>query len=325
MGEISDNMNYKYNFSVIIPHKNIPELLRRCVSSIPRRDDTEIVIVDDNSDPDKVDFEHFPFMGEPNVKVIFDKAGLRQGHARNVGLQHAEGKWILFADSDDFFFYSINKAMDDCLQSDADIIYYKSTNLDSETYQYGSVRSTITNTSISRYLNGDSDGEHFIRYRHPVPWGKFIRASVIRDNNICFPEIIKAEDFEFSYKCGYYAKKVEAHAVSIYCLTSREGNVTARKETAEVKNIVVKNEADFLKFAKEHELAGTPAFNIIEPDVFSILLDLQQMDNAYYEDARKHILDCGYTNSEIDSKLRHIANGRKKAVIVSNIRKLLHI
>ena len=315
----------RFKYSIIIPHKNTPSLLIRCVASIPKRDDLQIVIVDDNSDPDKVDFEHFPFMGEPNVKVIFDKAGLRQGHARNVGLQHAEGKWILFADSDDFFFYSINNAMDDCLQSDADIIYYKSTNLDSETYLYGSVRSTITNTSISKYLNGDPDGENFIRYRHPVPWGKFIRASVIRDNDIRFPEIIKAEDFEFSYKCGYYAKKVEAHAVSIYCLTSREGNVTSRKETAELKSVVVKNEADFLKFAKEYELAETPAFSIIEPDVFSILLDLQQMDNAFYKDARKHILDCGYTNSEIDSKLRHIANGRKKAAILSKIRKSLHI
>lgn len=318
-------MEYKYNFSIIIPHKNLPDLLRRCVSSIPRRDDTQIIIVDDNSDPDVVDFEHFPFKDEANVKVIFDKAGLRQGHARNVGLQHAEGKWILFADSDDFFFYSINRAMDDCLQSDADLIYYKSTNLNSDTYQYGASRSMITNNSIDAFLNNDKDGDHLLRFRHPAPWCKFIRASVISENNIKFPEIVKAEDFEFSYKCGYYAKKVEAHNLSIYCLTSREGNVTARKETAEVKNVVVKNEADFLRFAREHRLTGTPAFNIIEPDVFSILLDLRQMDKEQYEYARKHIMTCGYTDSEIDAKLKFIANGRKKAAIVSKIRKLIHI
>lgn len=316
---------YKYNFSIIIPHKNIPDLLRRCVSSIPRRDDTQIIIVDDNSDSDKVDFAHFPFKDEPNVKVIFDKAGLRQGHARNVGLQHAEGKWILFADADDFFFYSINKAMDDCLRSDADIIYYKSTNLNSDTYQYGASRSMITNNSIDAFLNKNEDGEHLLRFRHPAPWCKFIRSSVISDNNIKFPEIVKAEDFEFSYKCGFFAKKVEAHDVAIYCLTSRENNVTAHKETADVKNAVVKNEADFLKFAKEHELVGTPAFSFIEPDVFSILFDLQQMDNYQYEDARRHIVGCGYSDSEIDTKLKKISNGRKKSAIISKIRNLIHI
>lgn len=318
-------MEYKYNFSIIIPHKNIPALLRRCVSSIPRREDTQIIIVDDNSDSDKVDFKHFPFTNEPNVKIIFDKAGLRQGHARNVGLQHAEGKWILFADADDFFFYSINKAMDGCLQSEADIIYYKSTNLNSDTYQYGASRSMITNNSIDAFLNKDKDGEHLLRFRHPAPWCKFIRSYVISENNIKFPEIVKAEDFEFSYKCGYYAKSVEAHNVSIYCLTSREGNVTAHKETADVKNAVVKNEADFLKFAKEHELVGTPAFSIIEPDVFSILLDLQQMDNYQYEDARRHIIGCGYSDYEIDAKLKKISNGRKKSAIISKIRNLIHI
>lgn len=37
------------NYSIIIPHKNISSLLRRCLDSIPERDDLEIIVVDDNS------------------------------------------------------------------------------------------------------------------------------------------------------------------------------------------------------------------------------------------------------------------------------------
>ena len=37
-------------FSIIIPHHNIPGLLRRCLDSVPRRDDTEVLVVDDGSD-----------------------------------------------------------------------------------------------------------------------------------------------------------------------------------------------------------------------------------------------------------------------------------
>ena len=48
-----------YNYSIIIPHKNIPELLQRCLDSIPKREDIQIIVVDDNSDTNKVDFNSF--------------------------------------------------------------------------------------------------------------------------------------------------------------------------------------------------------------------------------------------------------------------------
>lgn len=44
-----------YKYSIIIPHYNIPELLQRCLDSIPERDDVQVIVVDDNSDSSKVD------------------------------------------------------------------------------------------------------------------------------------------------------------------------------------------------------------------------------------------------------------------------------
>ena len=86
-----------YTYSIIIPHKNIPKLLQRCLDSIPRREDTQIIVVDDNSDPAKVDFTHFPGLSDPSVEVYFDKSGKGAGRARNIGLEHAKGKWLVFA------------------------------------------------------------------------------------------------------------------------------------------------------------------------------------------------------------------------------------
>lgn len=45
-----------YHFTLIIPHKNVPDLLQRCIKSLPERNDMQVVIVDDNSDPEQVDF-----------------------------------------------------------------------------------------------------------------------------------------------------------------------------------------------------------------------------------------------------------------------------
>ncbi|MCS2966676.1 glycosyltransferase family 2 protein [Bacteroides ovatus] len=95
------------NFTFIIPHKNIPSLLQRCIDSIPQREDVHIVVVDDNSDSCQVDFSHFPGLNNPFVEVIFTKEGYGAGYARNVGLKQVQSKWVLFADADDFFYTRI--------------------------------------------------------------------------------------------------------------------------------------------------------------------------------------------------------------------------
>ena len=90
-----------FNYSIIIPHKNIPSLLRRCLDSIPERDDLEIIVVDDNSKEDTI--RDLQTIHRNNLQIIYTKEGKGAGYARNVGISKAQGKWILFADADDFF------------------------------------------------------------------------------------------------------------------------------------------------------------------------------------------------------------------------------
>ena len=78
-------------FSIIIPHKDIQDLLQRCLDSIPLREDVEVIVVDDNSDPRKVDFEHFPRWKGKHYQYFQTKEGKGAGYARNVGLDHAQG------------------------------------------------------------------------------------------------------------------------------------------------------------------------------------------------------------------------------------------
>ena len=63
------------NYSIIIPLRNIPKLLQRSLDYIPYRDDVQIIVVDDNSDPQVVDVDNFPVMNIPIVEVYFTKEG----------------------------------------------------------------------------------------------------------------------------------------------------------------------------------------------------------------------------------------------------------
>ena len=101
------------NFTIIIPHRNTPKLLKRLIDSIPERDDLEVIIVDDCSDADIVDFEHFPGKDRNNCKCILNQECHGAGYTRNCALSLAEGKWVLFADSDDFFNLGFDAFLDD--------------------------------------------------------------------------------------------------------------------------------------------------------------------------------------------------------------------
>ncbi len=298
-------MDYKYNYSFIIPHRNLPELLKRCVSSIPKRDDVQIIIVDDNSDPSIVDFDNFPFSGETNIEIIFDKSGKRQGHARNLGIDRAQGKWLIFADSDDFFFYSINKALDENVDNEADIVHFMSTLLDNDTYVPCSNQNALPNQSIKKYLNKEPDGEHYVRFMYPAPWGKFFRSSLVRQHDIRFAEIERLEDAQFSYQCGYHAEKIAVNAYAIYCYAQRPNTVTSQINNSSAYNLV-KVCADYISFLSEKGLSDSPTYRIMTDWIFDNIETMRIEHNEFYVNSINYLTQKGLPDDFIVKNMKRM-------------------
>ena len=189
-------------YSVIIPHKNIPQLLRRCLDSIPKRNDVQIIVVDDNSDSSEVDFSNFPGVGEFNTEVYFTKEGKGAGYARNLGLEKAKGKWLVFADADDFFNESFEELMDKYKGSDADLILFQSNSVDSDSLEPVKSRGKIYNEWYIDSINKGNIPDK-IRYRIHPPWSKFFSKALIDQYKIRFDEVFTANDAMFSVKSGH--------------------------------------------------------------------------------------------------------------------------
>lgn len=217
-------MKKNINYSFIIPHKNTPNLLIRCVKSIPTRNDIEIIIVDDNSSPNIVDFKQFPCSTFKNVKVIFDKSSKGAGHARNIALPLITGKWAVFADSDDFFNACFNDILNEYTNSEADIIYFNANSVDSETFE-PSHRADHLHEFFNIYKSDHNKGDNIFKFLFSEPWCKICRKSIIINNNIRFDETIIDEDVIFSYTIGFYAKKICIDEREGYCVTSRKGSL----------------------------------------------------------------------------------------------------
>lgn len=206
------------NYSIIIPHKDIPALLQRCLDSIPQRDGLEIVVVDDNSNPKIVDFSKFPGLDRDDVKVIFTKEGRGAGYARNVGLEHVTGKWLLFADADDFFTDKLSAILDKYVDADYDVIYFNVRSVMSDDLSKEANRHKYHNSLFE---------EELVRGHHTTPWGKMIRKELVDGHNIRFEETMWVNDLRFSCHLAIYAGKIGRSTDCLYVVTFRWGSLSA--------------------------------------------------------------------------------------------------
>ena len=203
------------NYSSIIPHKNSIELLERLLNSIPVRDDIQIIIIDDNSDRSKVDVNNMPCKNRTGVEYVFltkdDSKGA--GRARNIGLKYAKGKWLLFADADDFYTenlsYVLNKYANDNV---TDIVY-----LNAQTYYSdGNVGMLPCNRYINNYLKHKPYSEEVLKYNLWTPWTRMVKREIVEKYNIKYEEVPLANDTVFCLLCSKYSRVMAAEDAIIY-------------------------------------------------------------------------------------------------------------
>lgn len=215
-----------FEYSIIIPHKNTPSLLARCVASIPKREDVQIIVVDDNSDPNIVDFDNFPIINDDHTIVIFDKSGGGAGRARNIGMAKASGEKFIFADADDFFNYCINEVLEEYKNDKTDIVFFNASSCDSTTYVNYPNRTEFRNNLFEGYKKDPKLYEYYLRYECGSPWSKIIRKDLIITHNVTFQESIVNNDTKFSYTTGHLAKSVKIDQRAIYCVTFLSSSIS---------------------------------------------------------------------------------------------------
>lgn len=204
-------------YSIIIPHKDIPDLLQRCLDSIPQREDIETIVVDDGSTA-------VPVLTRNDITLIALPENGGAGHARNTGLQHAHGKWILFIDADDFFLPDAFDTFDKYADSDKEILLfypkrYYSDNLEPAKILYP------RNHFIEYYMGHFS--KRMLLLKQMVPHGKMIRRQFFLDHpDITFPESLAAEDLLWNAKVAVNVRSIDIIDAALYAFTIRRDSLT---------------------------------------------------------------------------------------------------
>lgn len=189
-------------FSVIVPVYRIPpELLKSCLCSLEEQqcEQAEYIVVDDGS-PDSCGAICDEFAaGRPAFRVIHTP-NYGVSHARNVGIDSAQGNYVLFVDGDDRMPAGFLKRLYDIRAELTDVTFY---DCDSDFCLTGEAGATSGSLPEPFVLAKSivSFSEYSLKLGRVVlgsPWGKAIRLAYLRKAGTRFPEgVRKAQDRVF--------------------------------------------------------------------------------------------------------------------------------
>jgi len=245
-------IQYNRNLSIIIPHYNTPDLLEKLINSIPHKIDIQIIVIDDNSNQ-QLDILHAIQNKYDNYVEFYKNTSSKKGAGacRNIGLKHADGKWILFADADDFYLDGMYDKICPFFETDYDEVFFTPTSIYLDTGAIAN-RHCDMKMHIDNYITNPTRANLLkLKISLSTPCSKLINHQLINKYNIVFDEVLYFNDMMFSVKTGHYSKKITAVKDVIYCITRNKGSMTTNVSW-EAYEIRLKEYLKVCKFVKTH-------------------------------------------------------------------------
>ena len=199
--------------SIIIPIYNCAPVIVRCLNSIDFPD-AEILVIDDGSKDDSAERVLEYASCHPNVTLIRKENG-GVSSARNLGIDNATGKYLMFVDADDYLAPGgISIALDLIQQNNADLLKY-------------GYRCVQASSPASEPLNVNDgkqviiDGRFAGLMRTDVPdfyvWnGVYLRELIIKNNIRFHTDLCLHEDDVFMGEILCHTERIVVTDLKIY-------------------------------------------------------------------------------------------------------------
>ena len=206
----------KPKVSVVIPVYNVEKYLVECIDSVINQTfkDIEIICVNDGSTDDSLAILEYYAKLDDRIKIITqENRGL--GNARNVGMRHASGDYLIFIDSDDYISLdTIAKLYNNSISNGSDIVIFKIARFDNE----GNVNYKLPGFDFDDFFEEVdfnnfsftySDIKKYVMNESFSACLKFYKKEIFdKQDDLIFPEGIAYEDVPFHIKIMLYANKI---------------------------------------------------------------------------------------------------------------------
>ena len=213
--------------SVIVPIYNVEKYLNKCIESIINQSysNLEIILVDDGSKDNASIMCDSYLLKDNRIKVIHKENG-GLSDARNVGIEKAKGKYIIFIDSDDWIDEKMIEILYDIIKknnSDISICdYFLAYNEEIQTQKENIKVINLSNIeALKKIYDKDLDVCMI------VAWNKLYKIDLFKDN-IRYPYGKIHEDEFTTYKLLYKAEKISYTNRKMYYYRQREKSIMSK-------------------------------------------------------------------------------------------------
>lgn len=290
--------------SFIVPFYNVEPYVEECIRSLYAQDipweEYEVICVDDCSpDGSRAIVERLQ-KEYSTLKLLTTPENLRQGGARNMALDVAEGRYICFVDSDDYIKHNAVKALIELAETeDLDILDF-----DFDSGALGISRGMYKN--FSSYSMGVCTGTEYVFDEREVWANKcgcvcamLIRKSFLDEHNLRFAEKMQYEDTDFAIEMFFNAKRVFHIGEKLYFY--RYVTTSTTHKQADIQTIIYN--ADIIKrliniYIKIDDQRWNKSLDcMINDTVYELLVLLRQTSfkNQFYFYSKKlGVLDSQY-------------------------------
>ena len=215
--------------SVILPVFNSEEFVRKSIESVLAQtfEDFELIIVNDGStDSSKDIIDSFK---DDRIRLI-NQSNQGPGAARNNALKMAQGRYVMYLDSDDWFTSdALEVAYGEITKFDADMTFFKMINFDGERYYENDWFELKTLQSFKNRAFKPSETPGSIFDLSVGVCQKIYNRSFLERIDARFPEGIFFEDMPFFYYVFLKAERISIVNRHLY---------VRRKHTSSITNVV---------------------------------------------------------------------------------------
>lgn len=198
--------------SIIIPVFNVENYIEQALETLINQSENriEIIIVDDGSTDGTMQILK-RYQAKDKRLRVYQQKNQYAGVARNVGMDKARGKYVLFLDGDDFFSTDlIKEAYYAAEMNHADAVLFGAKNYNSETKEYQDANWYLRTDLLpeKQPFSYKDCAENFYLITTPNPWTKMFRRKFVKENRLKFQAIHNSNDLFFIFTALLMAKRI---------------------------------------------------------------------------------------------------------------------
>ena len=303
--------DFMIKVSIIVPIYNTEKYLRKCLNSLVNQtlEEIEIIVINDGS-PDNSQEIIDEYVGKYPAKIkSYRTNNCGVGAARNLALQHANGKYIAFVDSDDYVDLNMYEKMYNEAEEKKSDIVICSIMIENGGKSYPNEISNIfSDAKINTMMFGNTS-----------VCNKLYRKSIIE--GLLFNSQIWYEDVDYGIKAILNAERISLVNEPLYHYLVRQGSIMNNDNIEKNLDILsafddllkyLKNNKEFNKYQEEIEYLA-----IIHILIYAVVRVIKS--EANYNKKKKIIKKLsGYIRDNFkhyrNNQYLYLLNGKNKII-----------